>query len=59
MMKTIPVPPAEVNCGMTVIKTKNAVNNDLMIGSDIELLRANKIEDEIVSMNCNFMKEGG
>ena len=30
-----------------------------MIGSDVVLLRVNKIEDDIMSMNYNFMKEGG
>ena len=57
-MENIPVPPSEVNCGMNLIKSQQAVENALTIGSDAVLLRVNKIEDEIMSMNYSFIKEG-
>ena len=40
-------------------KSATSSQNDLMIGSDIVLLRVNKIEHCTVSMNHIFTKEGG
>ena len=59
IMKSIHIPPAEVNRSMTVIKPPQVVKNSLMIGSDVVLLRVNTIEDDIISMNYNFIKGGG
>ena len=58
-MKNILILPAEVNCGTTVIEAQQSNNNALMIRSDIMLLRVNKIEDDVMSMNYKFSKEGG
>ena len=59
IMKSIHIPPAEVNRSMTVIKPPQVVKNSLMIGSDVVLLRVNTVEHDFMSMNYEFIKVGG
>ena len=55
IMKNIPIPLANVNSNMTLIKTYQVVKNALMIVSDIVLLRPNYIDKDIKAMNYNLI----
>jgi len=55
IMKNIPLPPVEINCNMTVIKSEDTLKNTLMIRLDIALLKAKTIEDDINSILNNLI----
>ena len=58
IMKNVPVPSTQMNCAMTLIKAQEKNKNVLMIGYDLCLIKHKLDEDEINSMNNNFIGQG-
>ena len=57
-MKNVPVLPIEVNYNITLIKVYQVAKNELMIYSDIVLIRPNYIEEYIKTINYNIIRKG-
>ena len=55
IVKNISLPLVEINCNITVLKGEDTLKNTLVIRSDIMLLKAKTVEDDINSMSNNLI----